>query len=228
MEIQQCPYPGLGGLFGSASVQVNRTLNQRWTNPEWIQRCLVRTKSARWKPSQKTKLSTNMSGKIGSPFVRDWFGPEEIILIQDWFGHVWFLCWRYYLNSIWDNISNTVLAGYPLDIFGTVVGESPDCLLLSGTVIGENPDHVCWVPVLNIDCNSIIEEWKRAKSYNLLCDSPLFLILPEVLLGLYISLFRQVITQFCPKMCDACAGKENIGICWVQNALDDPWVVLRI
>ncbi len=27
---------------------------------------------------------------------------------------------------------------------GTVVGENPDCLLLSGTVVGENPDHVCW------------------------------------------------------------------------------------
>ena len=37
----------------------------------------------------------------------------------------------------------------PLDIFGTVVGESPDCLLLSGTVVGENPDHVCW-EVINV------------------------------------------------------------------------------
>ncbi len=36
---------------------------------------------------------------------------------------------------------------YPLDNFGTVVGENPDCLLLSGTVVGENPDHVCWVVV---------------------------------------------------------------------------------
>ncbi len=26
----------------------------------------------------------------------------------------------------------------------TVVGESPDCLLLSGTVVGENLDYVCW------------------------------------------------------------------------------------
>ncbi len=34
---------------------------------------------------------------------------------------------------------------YPVDISGTVVGESPDCLLLSETVVGENPDHVCWV-----------------------------------------------------------------------------------
>ncbi len=34
---------------------------------------------------------------------------------------------------------------FPVDIFGTVVGESPDCLLLSGTVVGENPDYVCWV-----------------------------------------------------------------------------------
>ncbi len=32
----------------------------------------------------------------------------------------------------------------PADNFGTVVGESPDRLLLSGTVVGENPDHVCW------------------------------------------------------------------------------------
>ncbi len=34
---------------------------------------------------------------------------------------------------------------YPVDISGTVTGESPNCLLLSGTVVGENPDHVCWV-----------------------------------------------------------------------------------
>ena len=32
----------------------------------------------------------------------------------------------------------------PVDIFGTVVGESPDCLLLSGTVVVENPDYVWW------------------------------------------------------------------------------------
>ena len=32
----------------------------------------------------------------------------------------------------------------PLDNFGTVVGENPDCLLLPGTVVGENPEHVCW------------------------------------------------------------------------------------
>ena len=37
------------------------------------------------------------------------------------------------------------LSSYPVDNFGTVVGENPDCLLLSGTVVGENPDHVCWV-----------------------------------------------------------------------------------
>ncbi len=42
------------------------------------------------------------------------------------------------------------LKGYPLDNFGTVVGENPDCLLLSGTGVGENPDHVFnvyWVMV---------------------------------------------------------------------------------
>ena len=32
----------------------------------------------------------------------------------------------------------------PVDISGTVSGESPDCLLLSGTVVGENQDHVGW------------------------------------------------------------------------------------
>ncbi len=32
----------------------------------------------------------------------------------------------------------------PVDIFGTVVGESPDCLLLSGTVVSENTDYLCW------------------------------------------------------------------------------------
>ncbi len=37
-----------------------------------------------------------------------------------------------------------MLAHNPVDISGTVVGESPDCLLLFGTVVGENSDHVCW------------------------------------------------------------------------------------
>ena len=41
--------------------------------------------------------------------------------------------------------SKSKCQNYPLDNFGTVVGENPDCLLLSGTVVGENPDHVCWV-----------------------------------------------------------------------------------
>ncbi len=43
---------------------------------------------------------------------------------------------------------------YPLDNFGTVVGENPDCLLLSGTVVGENPDHVCWVPLVIVASDS--------------------------------------------------------------------------
>ncbi len=38
---------------------------------------------------------------------------------------------------------------FPLDNFGTVVGENPDYLLLSGTVVGENPDYVCWVNFLS-------------------------------------------------------------------------------
>ncbi len=41
--------------------------------------------------------------------------------------------------------ASTDRAIYPVDNFGTVVGENPDCLLLSGTVVSENPDHVCWV-----------------------------------------------------------------------------------
>ncbi len=40
---------------------------------------------------------------------------------------------------------------FPVDNFGTVVGENPDCLLLSGTVVGENPDHVCWVHNLSLE-----------------------------------------------------------------------------
>ncbi len=40
---------------------------------------------------------------------------------------------------------SSFIIDYPVDNFGTVVGENPDCLLLSGTVVGENPDHVCWV-----------------------------------------------------------------------------------
>ncbi len=54
---------------------------------------------------------------------------------------------------------------HPVDICGTVVGESPDYLLLSGTVVGENPDHVCWaltddpesgdkMPIINCICLS--------------------------------------------------------------------------
>ena len=33
----------------------------------------------------------------------------------------------------------------PVNISGTVMGESPDCLLLSGTMVGENWDYVCWM-----------------------------------------------------------------------------------
>ncbi len=40
-----------------------------------------------------------------------------------------------------------VMLSIPVDISGTVVGASPDCLLLSGMVVGENPDHVCWESV---------------------------------------------------------------------------------
>ncbi len=36
----------------------------------------------------------------------------------------------------------------PVDISGTVMGESPDCLLLSGTVVSENQDHVCWAIIM--------------------------------------------------------------------------------
>ena len=32
----------------------------------------------------------------------------------------------------------------PVDISGTIVGESPNFLFLSGTLVGENLDHVCW------------------------------------------------------------------------------------
>ncbi len=42
----------------------------------------------------------------------------------------------------------------PVDNFGTVVGENPDCLLLSGTVVHENPDHVCWADCLSV-CLSV-------------------------------------------------------------------------
>ncbi len=38
----------------------------------------------------------------------------------------------------------------PVDISGTVVGESPDCLLFFGTVVGENPDYVCWEMILEL------------------------------------------------------------------------------
>ena len=37
---------------------------------------------------------------------------------------------------------------HPVDISGTVVGESPECLLLSSTVVGENPGHVCWAMII--------------------------------------------------------------------------------
>ena len=52
------------------------------------------------------------------------------------------------LNHIWQQIASTYLqlqfVIYPVDNFGTVIGENPDCLLLSGTVVGKNPDHDCW------------------------------------------------------------------------------------
>ena len=54
------------------------------------------------------------------------------------------------VNHLYSNLScnqnwfSLYVANNPVDNFGTVVGENPDCLLLSGTVVGENPDHVCW------------------------------------------------------------------------------------
>ncbi len=55
-------------------------------------------------------------------------------------------CWPYHRASmVAACIVIMWLKCFPLDNFGTVVGENPDCLLLSGTVVGENPDHVCWV-----------------------------------------------------------------------------------
>ncbi len=47
--------------------------------------------------------------------------------------------------------SNVENVAIPVDNFGTVVGENPDCLLLSGTVVGENPDHVCWDSFIDSD-----------------------------------------------------------------------------
>ena len=35
------------------------------------------------------------------------------------------------------------------DISVTIVGESPDSLLLLRTVVGENPDHVCWGVIMS-------------------------------------------------------------------------------
>ncbi len=64
------------------------------------------------------------------------------------FGPVWtssMMGVAYHLLNLY---SPGLLNTFPVDIvdiFGTVVGESPDCLLLSGTLVGENPDHVCWV-----------------------------------------------------------------------------------
>ncbi len=56
----------------------------------------------------------------------------------------------------------------PLDNFGTVVGENPDCLLLSGTVVGENPDHVCWAVALKKIQNACIRH--LASKYRARCQ----------------------------------------------------------
>ncbi len=45
------------------------------------------------------------------------------------------------------NATFTVIT-IPVDISGTIMGESPDYLLLSGTTVGENADHVCWDDVI--------------------------------------------------------------------------------
>ncbi len=42
----------------------------------------------------------------------------------------------------------------PVDISGTVMGESLDCRMISRTVVGKNPDHVC--VSLGKDCNMVI------------------------------------------------------------------------
>ncbi len=48
------------------------------------------------------------------------------------------------MDMSFHGIFRTILY-YPLDNSGTVMGESPDFLLLFGTVVSESPDHVCRV-----------------------------------------------------------------------------------
>ena len=59
-------------------------------------------------------------------------------------------------------VESTRMLHIPVDIFGTVVGESPDCLLLSGTVVGENPDYVCW---------DGIHKFKQCRISQILCTA---------------------------------------------------------
>ncbi len=58
------------------------------------------------------------------------------------------------LHFFWTRPQLTLI-NHPVDNFGTVVGENPDCLLLTGTVVGENPDHVCWAKMFTMQCPSV-------------------------------------------------------------------------
>ena len=52
---------------------------------------------------------------------------------------------------------------HTVDISGTVVGECPDCLLLSGTVVSENPDHVCWAQIHSWLHNQVTRIFNRVR-----------------------------------------------------------------
>ena len=78
--------------------------------------------------------------------------PTNIVnrLITNLLRHLFLLLWTFRAPTFNLNPLSSWLLDHwsglrtPVYISGTVMGESPDYLLLSGTVVGENPDHVSW------------------------------------------------------------------------------------
>ncbi len=121
--------------------------------------------------------------------------------------HTQSTCWNHshlsttygpYGHSDWQSGTKCLAIDlYTVDISGTMVGGSPDCLLLSGTVVGENPDHVCWVVNMHLICIHVplvagANVWQDVKTFPETCfhqEQPQWQCIQNFT-GSYIKIYR--------------------------------------
>ncbi len=107
---------------------------------------------------ERPKMSDQLSILMFANVSWLWFDYCHVRLLNLWLAHDnWWPLTNTVVHS-WSNFGQKLVNLWfsqhqnaclsctliPVDIFGTVIGESLDCLLLFGTVVGENPDYVCW------------------------------------------------------------------------------------